>query len=242
MQAVILNSGMGSRMKELTEDRHKSMVGIKEGLPLIVHQIQVLSSCGIKDFIITTGYRAEQLQGYVKDYFKDSYNFTFVYNPKYQETNYIYSLYLAKDIINEDVLLLHGDLYFTKDIITDMQKKEGSCVVIDTTLPLPEKDFKARLDGHRIMQIGTYVKGKDCYACQPLYKLQKEFFDSWMEEMSRFCLEGNDKVYAEEALNNRLQAIRLDPYDLKGRLCMEVDTKEDLTMLRTKIFKESDIK
>ena len=242
MQAVILNSGRGSRMKELTEGKHKSMVEIKKDLPLIVHQIQVLSSCGIKDFIITTGYMADQLCDAVRDYFKDSYNVTFVYNPKYQETNYIYSLYLARKCIDKDVLLLHGDLYFTKDIITDMQYKEESSMVIDTTLPLPEKDFKARIGGDRIVQIGTYVKGEDCYACQPLYKLNKDFFDCWMEGITQFCLKGNDTVYAEEALNNKLKSIKLYPFDLKGRLCMEVDTREDLEMLHTKIIKESDIR
>lgn len=237
MQAVILNSGRGSRMKSLTEDKHKSMVEIKKDLPLIVHQIQVLANCGIRDFIITTGYMADKLQDCVKKHFKDKYHFTFVYNQKYEETNYIYSLYLVKDLINSDILLLHGDLYFTEDIITDMQREKENYMVIDTTLPLPEKDFKARVDGDRIIQIGTYVEGKDCYACQPLYKLQKGFFDYWMEEIKRFCMEGKDKVYAEEALNHKLQVMQLCPYDLKGRLCMEVDTEEDLQLLQSKILR-----
>lgn len=241
MQAVLLNSGRGTRMKEHTENNHKSMIEIKEGIPLIVHQIQTLASCGIKDFVITTGYMAEKLCTCIKSHFGTQYHFTFVHNEKYEETNYIYSLFLAKTFIEGDCLLLHGDLYFTYDIIKDMQKMKESCVVVDTTLENPKKDFKARVDCNKVAQIGVYVEGESCYACQPLYKLKKEALDSWMEEIHQFCTTGNTAVYAEEALNNRLKSIKLYPYDLNGRLCMEVDTIEDLHILQNKIFKGSEM-
>lgn len=241
MQAVLLNSGRGTRMKEHTENDHKSMIEIKEGLPLIVHQIQALESCGIKDFVITTGYMAEKLCTCIKSRFGNQYQFTFVHNEKYEETNYIYSLYLAKTFIDDNCLLLHGDLYFTHDIIKDIQKMEESCVVIDTTLEIPKKDFKARVVCSKVVQIGVYVEGESCYAYQPLYELKKEDLDSWMKEIHLFCVEGNTEVYAEEALNNRLKSIKLYPYDLKGWLCMEVDAIEDLHTLQSKISKGSEM-
>ena len=43
-------------------------------------------------------------------------SFTFVENPIYDKTNYIYSMYLAREYLKDDILLLHGDLVFDKKL------------------------------------------------------------------------------------------------------------------------------
>jgi phosphoenolpyruvate phosphomutase len=240
MQAVIVNSGIGSRMGELTKDKHKSMVEIKDDVPLIIHQIKTLAACGIKEFVITTGYMADKLQQCIEKYLGHIYAITYVYNPKYNETNYIYSLYLAQQVIIEDTLLMHGDLYFTEDIIKAMMNEADSSVVIDTTLPLPEKDFKASMDQDKVLKIGVYVDGAGSFACQPLYKLNHDDMKAWMEQIKQFCEKGNTKVYAEEALNELLDTLEIKGYDLKGKLCMEIDMLEDLTTLREKLMNDKE--
>ena len=238
MQALILNSGLGSRMGFLTENSHKSMMEIEEGLTLIAHQLQLLSQIGITDVVITTGHMKDRLMKHIHDQLLDKLNITFINNNEYATTNYIYSIYLALEELKEDLLLFHGDLYFDKSIIIDLFASEQSTVVVDTTLPLPEKDFKAEVQEGYIKKIATYINNEKCIACQPLYKLTFEDWNMWAAAIRKFCKEGKTNVYAEEALNTVLDQLPLKVLDLKGKLCMEVDTQDDLMVLQTKIKKE----
>lgn len=70
MKAIIFNSGLGSRMARLTENNPKCMVKLYNGETILERQIRILSDCGIKDFIITTGPFKEQLYE-VADKFKN---------------------------------------------------------------------------------------------------------------------------------------------------------------------------
>lgn len=232
MQAVILNSGMGSRMGELTKDKHKSMVEIEDDMPLVIYQIETLAKAGVTDFIMTTGHMADKLKECIEKHFGEGYSFAYVHNKEYSLTNYIYSLMLALPQVRGDIFLLHGDLYFTLDMLREMKEMKESCVVVDKTLPQPEKDFKARIEGERVTQIATYIHESNCFACQPLYKFIESDFLLWAEEIKEFCNSGNTNVYAEEALNRVLSRINLLPFDVHGGLCMEVDTPEDLEFLK----------
>lgn len=233
MQALILNSGLGSRMGSFTIDKHKSMMEISSDLPLVVYQIKAIASLGITNFVITTGHMQYKLEKLIHEWFGCKYSFKFIYNPEYKATNYIYSIYLALGELNDDLILLHGDLYFTKNALSQMLYETKSVVVIDSTLPRPEKDFKARLYNDKVRQIATYLDDNDCVACQPLYKLNKTDWLAWADAIRTFCDEGKTGLYAEEALNTILHIIDLYPFDLKGELCMEIDTPEDLSLLRS---------
>lgn len=239
MQALILNSGLGTRMGFLTEDKHKSMVEVEEGLTLITYQLKTLSQMGITDFVITTGHMKNQLMGHIDDQFSGKLNIRFIDNIDYATTNYIYSIYLALGELTDDILLLHGDLYFDKSIIRDMIAMNQSTVVVDTTIPIPEKDFKAELHEGYVRKIATYINTETCVSSQPLYKLHYKDWEIWKDAIKKFCDEGKRDVYAEEALNTVLgNRIRLKALDLQGKLCMEVDTADDLMVLKSKINME----
>ena len=234
MKAIILNSGMGSRMGEFTKNNHKSMVEIWDGIPLIYHQIKALEEVGIENILITTGYMGDKLKDFIDTEFGDL-DITYIHNSSYLNTNYIYSMYLAPDESDQDIILFHGDLYFDQDILNDVISLNTSCVVVDSTLPLLEKDFKAEIGDERIKKIATYINNGNCVSCQPLYKLNGSDWDAWKGSIHEFCDDGKTDVYAEEALNDVLSEVVLKPLDVKGRLCMEVDTVYDLQLLRDRL-------
>lgn len=237
MQSLILNSGLGSRMGTLTAKKHKSMVEIQEGLSLIDHQLETLIQEGITNFIITTGYMKDKLKDYIMSRFGNQLQILFIDNPDYLSTNYIYSIYLALDYLQDDLLLLHGDLFFDKNVISSILLAEQSCVVVDSTLPLPEKDFKAEMQGGLITKIATYINNEQCLACQPLYKLFRKDWQIWAKSIRELCDKGRTNVYAEEALNTVLNIIKLKAFDVKGKICMEIDTPEDMALLKKKLLR-----
>lgn len=230
MKAIILNSGMGTRLGDLTKNNPKSLVELGENETIFSRAISILSEYDIDEFIITTGYLNEVLIDYAKANFPNI-NFTFVHNPVYDKTNYIKSIDLISEI-NDDIILLHGDLVFAEKTAENITSSEESCVVIDSTIPIPKDDFKAKVEDNQIKYIGVDYFAEDAVACQPFYKLKSEDWKLWKDNIRRFCQNDDTNVYAENALNEITNELIIKPFDLKGLLCMEVDTKEDLERVK----------
>jgi mannose-1-phosphate guanylyltransferase len=70
MKAIILAGGEGTRLRPLTDDMPKPLLPIK-GKPIIEHAINNFRKHGIKDIILSIGYRADK----IKEYFGDGSNF-----------------------------------------------------------------------------------------------------------------------------------------------------------------------
>jgi len=116
MKALILNSGKGSRMGDLTKTHPKCMTEIASMETIISRQLRQVAEQGISEVIITTGPFEEKLIHYVES-LGLPLSYTFVRNPNYENTNYIYSMYLARKYLEDtDILLMHGDLVVENDV------------------------------------------------------------------------------------------------------------------------------
>lgn len=230
MEALIFNSGLGSRLGKLTEHHPKSMVQLANGESIFGRQIRILYSCGIRDFVITTGPFAEQLHAVAKPFEQRGCTFRFVPNDLFDKTNYIYSMWLAREELrNSDFLLLHGDLVFDAEyaqmIIDSPLPSLGS---VNPSLPQPEKDFKARVINGTVREVGVNIFDQDCVAFQAFYKLSQQSMSIWLDAVDRFVAEGTTGVYAENAANTVFEAMGVAAFSYEGHLCEEIDTPEDL--------------
>lgn len=234
MKALILNSGTGSRMGELTEQYPKCMTQVLETETILSRQLQMLTDMGIEEVVITTGRFAEKLTGYCNS-LKLPLQYTFIHNSEYADTNYIYSIYLARRMLeNTDLLLLHGDLVFEYAVLEQVLASEESCMVTSTTQKLPEKDFKAVIRDRKIVSVGVEFF-REAVAAQPLYYLKKKDWSVWLSCIVEFCEAGKREVYAEAALNEVTESCKIYPLDIKDYFCMEVDTPEDLKAAKENI-------
>jgi choline kinase len=236
MKALILNSGIGKRMMELTVNQPKCMVEIGNKETILSWQLHALEEAGIKEVVITTGPFEKKLRDYVES-INSNLNITYVNNPKFDSTNYIYSIWLARDLLDDDILLMHGDLVIEQSLVNELACVNTNSIIIDSAAPLPDKDFKARKIDDRIFEISINIFDDFCIACQPAYFFKKADFNLWLNEIDNFCAEENVQVYAENALNNLLNRIKLHGLEQRGRLCNEIDSKEDLLKITTKFRK-----
>ena len=226
MKAIIFNSGLGRRMAGFTENNPKCMVQLYNGETVFERQIRILSKCGIKDFIVTTGPFKEQLYE-VADKFEDL-NFIFVANDDYMNTNYIVSMNNANIYLDDDVLLLHGDLVFNEELVLKMLNNTNESVCLyNEEKALPEKDFKVRLKDNKLLEVSVNIYDEDCFAFQPLYKLSKYDLQLWKDKVSEFVEAGNVKVYAENALNQIASNMNIYAMSYKDDYIDEIDNEED---------------
>lgn len=231
MKALILNSGMGTRMGKLTEQSPKCLVKLNSNLTILDLQMRNLIRCGIQEIVITTGPFADTLKVDLKSRYPHV-NFTFVHNPDYKTTNYIYSIDLASDFLrNSDILLMHGDLVFEKELLEAMLEQKHSCVAIDSQAPLPQKDFKAVIQHNKIQKIGIDFF-ENAVASQPLYCIQQRNWLYWLDQIQQYCKHNNRKVYAENAFNEVYDKVELYPFDVHKWVCMEIDNLDDLEKIQ----------
>lgn len=226
MKVLILNSGLGTRMGALSAAQPKCMTEISSRETILSRQLRLIAEIGISDVIITTGYYDDVLENYCCN-LNLSIDITFVKNELYEETNYIYSIYCAKEYLDDDVLLLHGDMVFETSVLDDLLASDMSTMTVSSTMQIPKKDFKAVIREGRIIAVGVEFF-ENVLAAQPMYKLTRKDMDIWMAEIIRFCERDERACYAEKALNRVTDQMRLLPLDVKDRLCNEVDTLEDL--------------
>jgi len=231
MKAILLNSGMGSRLKQYTKDAPKTLVELTDGQCILSKAMNILDKYDIEEYIITTGYKKDKLVEYIESNYDN--NFTFIHNKYYDSTNYIKSMDYIDCNLDDDVLLMHGDLIFDSQVLDKIIKSESSSVIVDTTLDLPEKDFKAKLVDGYVKHISIDYFGSDAVSLQPLYKLTPNDWLKWKKMIRQYCSNGDDNVYAEEALNKLLaDEVKLEAVDIKGYYCREIDTVEDLENYR----------
>lgn len=234
MKAIIFNSGLGHRMGDETKTHHKSMTLLYNGETIFHRQIRLLHAEGITDFVITTGPFEEQLKFEAAQF--PELNFTFVRNTVYDKTNYIYSMYLARDFINDDMLFLHGDLVFNQKLAHDMiNSKYASCATVNYLKDLPEKDFKGRIIDGKVHEVSINIFDDNCFAFQPFYKLSKATASAWVGKVVEYIHNGQDKCYAENAMNEIFPALNVYAFSYENDFVDEIDNMEDYVRVNAQI-------
>jgi phosphoenolpyruvate phosphomutase len=231
VKAIILSSGVGSRLMPQTKNLPKSLLKINDKTILDI-EMENLAACGIRDIIITTGHKHDVMERYATAKYPSS-NISLVRNERFDTTNYIYSIWLTRDHVDDDIVILHGDMVFEAKLLERLlnHPSENGALVNNVVEP-PEKDFKAVVKNGFIKKIGVDLSGQDAYFCAPIYKFSKAGFSRWLLEIDSFVKAGNVRCYAEEAFNNIAGKIQLKAVYYGDEFCMEIDTRRDLDLAR----------
>lgn len=236
MKALILNSGLGHRMGVLSSEHPKCMSEISASETILSRQLSMIAASGIHEVVMTTGHFGEVLVNYCRS-LNLPLHFTFVNNPIYDRTNYIYSIYCARYELDDDIVLMHGDLVFELSVLDDILASQASCMKVSSTTPLPEKDFKAVVQNGLVRNVGVEFF-TDAVEAQPLYKINRADWKVWLNKIIEFCESEDERLttcYAEDALNLVTDDCHIHALDVRERLCMEVDTPEELAIVKSKL-------
>jgi choline kinase len=158
--AIILCAGRGGRLRPLTDDRPKCLLG-PGGRPIIERCLDSLRDAGIRQTVLVTGYRAEMVEGFVKE--KRYAGVRFIRNPDFPDTNTAVSLHLALRTVDADVLVINGDVLFDPAVLGDLLAvTEPNAVVVDREAPLGAEGVKVMAKDGRLTRIGKDLDPRFC--------------------------------------------------------------------------------
>lgn len=158
--AIIVAAGKGVRLGTYTTETPKPLLKV-HGQPIIEKEIEALIAQGIKDINIVVGYKKEQFE-----YLKTKYNVNLIYNPDFDKTNNISSLYYARyKLIGKNAVILEGDLIFKDSfVINNTILYSGySAFRTDST-----KEWALYLDNQSQIRKCNRNGGKDCFELKGL--------------------------------------------------------------------------
>lgn len=223
MKAIIMAAGRGTRVSRHIRNRPKCTLDIG-GITIIENLIKELKRNDINDIALVVGYEANP----IKDILKKE-NITFYYNPFYEITNSIASLWFAKEFItNDDILLLNGDAYFESKLFDKICSEKKSPVVFADKSRRKEADYKLYYEDGILLKYGkelTLDETSGEYA--NIAKISEEFSPIFTKKLEKLIMNKKYDLWWEDVLYSIIKDVKVYVEDVNGMFWAEVDYLDD---------------
>ena len=229
MRAIILAAGVARRLYPLTFDKPKCLLEVA-GQPILDYQVKALKRVGISKATIVVGYYKGMIINHLKTSF-DEFEFNFVNNPHFFETNTSYSLHLCEDVLREgECLLMNGDVLYPVELLQRVLDDEKDNVLAVEAKQCGKEEVKV-IEGaeERIVAIGKeLIQENSLGEFIGVAKLSEVFNIQFTDSLSQLIEAGGKADYFEAAIHPLLAKIQLHYVDVSDLPCIEIDFLEDL--------------
>ena len=235
MQAIILAAGQGTRLQPLTDNQPKCLVQVL-GKSILQYELESTERAGVRHCTIVVGYRGDQVQSEFGSRF-GTVDISYVYNHHFHETNNIYSLWLARQALDADTLLVEGDLIFEGGLLGDLLEN-----------PLPDlavvDRFQPSMDGTVILADGGFATSMVMKSEQPadfdyrpalktvnVYRLSQTTLQRrFVPMLDRYVADGHTNQFYEAIIAQLIAQgnLRLGVHRTGTWQWAEIDTQADL--------------
>jgi choline kinase len=238
MKAVILAAGIASRLRPLTDHTPKCLLQVGEK-NILSYTMDHLLANDINEIIIVTGYLQEQIRDFISSaYF--AVDVKFIYNELYASTNNIYSLWLTKDeLLGEDLLLLDSDILFDKRIIAKLlHSGYENCLALKRH-EVGEEEIKVKVDSDGvILQIGKDVHPPEAIGESiGIEKFNADLVEKLYKVLDyKIVLDQKVNIFYEAAFQDLIrEGEQMYVVDVTDLGCMEIDTAHDFAIAQEMI-------
>lgn len=225
MKYIFLVAGKGTRLQPLTLKHPKSMFRLDKDTTVIKRMVNLIKRFDEEaDIVVVTGHMHKSIE-------EDLEGVVYVYNPFYEVTNSIASLWFAKEHLNADnVVLIDGDIVMSESLIKEVvcQPVERPTVLLDSSIKT-DGDYNVEVSGEHVLVMS---KDLDSYYGEyaGLTKLDAKSAQLMKVEMENMIEEGYYDQWYENVL---VQLIFKDDFqlyykDIADYEWTEVDCVSDL--------------
>lgn len=227
--ALLLAAGTGSRLFPLTQNSPKCLTLVNEK-SILERLVIILKKKGFKRLVIVTGYQ----EIFIKEFLGTiSGNMTieYVYSPLYRTTNNIYSLWMARNIINEPFVLVESDLVFDASQLDNMIFPDR--IAIASMAPWMN-GTSVLINQFNIVK--NFVNGNSIqldeirYKTVNIYSFSLSTWHTIIERLNEYIAANNVNCYYETVFGDMVAdgKLSLQTVLFDNKLWYEIDTIEDL--------------
>lgn len=229
MKAVICAAGDSKRMGKITTPIPKPLLPFGKNL-IIENLLEAIAVEPVNEIIILTGYLSNQIKDKIGNNFK-GIPVSYVLNPLYNSTNNMYSIYLVKDIVKEDMLFASGDVYVDATVghkfIQNSQK--NSILVDDNQKYFDLRDpVKVAIAGNKITAIDKKLpKNRVSGVAIGMYKLSVALSHEYFKIAEDFIRKGNLQYGYIEPIKVMIKKNKIEPFFIGKGNWFDIDTPEE---------------
>lgn len=227
--ALLLAAGTGSRLFPLTQNSPKCLTLVNDK-SILERLINNLKSQGFKKLVIVTGHLKERIMDYLGEK-SGGLQIEYIHSPLYKTTNNIYSLWMARYIINEPFVLFESDLVLNSTLLDNMVYPDRMAVALmqpwlnGTTVTL---DRASKVTQFQKGTTDPYSNVR--YKTVNIYSFSLQSWQSIVKRLNQYIEAGSVNCYYEtvfsEMIDNKSLAFESVSFDHKP--WYEIDTLKDL--------------
>ena len=230
--AVLLIAGGGSRLNNISGDLPKCMVPVA-GQPLLERILSHLKKGGIEKIILVTGYQADYIRQSIGDRW-NSVKIEYIYSSKWSTTNNVVSLDLASECINQNFMLLEGDLIFTWEALEKMFYPNRMAVdhyksfMDGTVVSIADDQIVDKIylksDSERPVDLSNMYKTVNIYSFDYV-----DYLNVIAPRLEMLIKSDQTQVYYEQAIADAVDSgdITINSVLFTGTPWYEIDTEQD---------------
>lgn len=227
MHAFLLAAGRGTRISRDIPAIPKCTLDIGTG-PLILHTIALLQKNGIGVTVIT-GYKHAYLEQLLQ-----GLQVEIVYNPFYDVTNSIGSLWMARAQMQGDgpQIIANADVYWEQNILDRLLQAEDEAVMLSDRTRAETGDYFFRTENGLIRAYGKEL-ARDERDCEyvGIARIKGEMNRWFLESLEELVESQRHDLWWENALYEISAQHPVRALDVEGAFWAEVDTISDYTRI-----------
>lgn len=154
MIGIVLAAGAGRRLAPLTDDLPKTLLPVDGERTILDIALSNLAKVGLNEVVIVTGFASHRIDSRLAD-LSERYGLALrvIWNDKALVWNNAYSLWLARDLFAEGVLLCNGDTVHPVSVEETMLAATPAelLIALDNEKSLAEEEMKVILDDRGLM-------------------------------------------------------------------------------------------
>jgi choline kinase len=226
MRGVILAAGRGARLNGTAGDRPKCLVEAG-GLTLLERQIDALEGAGIDDIVVVVGCQADRVRRRCGD------RVTYVENSRFAETNSMYSLWMARPLLDEGFVVLNCDVLFHPQLLTDLltARHENALLLQYREAdqpPFGDEEMKVQVRCGRVVDMSKTLPGRDADGENlGVVKFGPSGSQVLTGIMDRLVGNGEVRAWAPRAFAEFAQTHPLHAIGTRGYPWIEIDFPDD---------------